>query len=247
MMPTFTPFNPEGPLRIYYRNLPHWRQPGATYFVTFRQADSIPKAVIAEWQDIRDRWLKAHQLNPQWLQSNPERLAAELRKIAPAVRMAFEREQARLLHEELDRSHGSCVLRLAYPQHELAKSLMHFDGNRLAVGDWILMPNHVHAIVQPFGEYELEDILGSIKQWSSRLIREWLKRQPADIQPQGPDYSRERFWQQESYDRIIRDMEELVRFRKYIADNAKMASVPTGQFRHYAADWLDSSGPYPTS
>ena len=54
--PAFRPFNPEGELRVYVRNLPHWRQPGATYFVTFRQDDSIPQGVLAEWQDVRERW-----------------------------------------------------------------------------------------------------------------------------------------------------------------------------------------------
>jgi hypothetical protein len=49
--PIFQPFNPDGELRIYVRSLPHWRQPGATYFVTFRQGDSIPERVLAEWLD----------------------------------------------------------------------------------------------------------------------------------------------------------------------------------------------------
>lgn len=239
LMPVFKPFNPDGPMRIYYRNLPHWRQAGATYFVTFRQADSIPKAVIAEWQDNRDRWFRAHQLDPQWLTSDPDRFAAAFQRIAPAVRHAFEREQARLLHEELDRSHGSCIMRHEYPQEELAKSLMHFDDERLAVGDWVIMPNHAHAILQPFDGHELEDILGSIKQWTSRMIRIWLTSQPAAFQPKGPEYSRERFWQQESYDRIIRDTEELSRFRTYIADNPKKANVTANQFRYRAAEWLD--------
>ncbi len=57
--PTFRPFNADHPLRVYYRHLPHWRQPGATYFVTFRQADSIPKVVLAEWLDVRQRWYRA--------------------------------------------------------------------------------------------------------------------------------------------------------------------------------------------
>ena len=62
--PIFRPFNPNGDIKIYIRNLPHWRQPGATYFVTFRQADSIPKSVLAEWLDIRQRWYRAHNLEP---------------------------------------------------------------------------------------------------------------------------------------------------------------------------------------
>ncbi len=173
-------------MRVYYRNLPHWRQPGATYFVTFRQADSIPKAIIAEWRDTRDRWFRAHRIDPRWLVSNPERLTTEFEKIAHGVRMAFEREQARLLHDELDRSHGSCVLRHSHLQTELTKSLFHFHEDRLAVGDWVIMPNHVHAIVQPFGDSELETIVGSIKHWTLRLIVEWLRTQPLSFRLRGP-------------------------------------------------------------
>ena len=50
--PLFRPFNPDGELHIYCRNLPHWRQSGATYFVTFRQDDSIPAKVLKEWLDF---------------------------------------------------------------------------------------------------------------------------------------------------------------------------------------------------
>lgn len=245
-MATFTPFDPDGHCRVYYRNLPHWRQSGATYFVTMRQADGIPKAVIAEWLDQRDRWYRAHQLDPGWLKTDYGRFVAAFRNIDRGVRDAFEREQARLLHEELDLCHGSCVLRHQYPQDELAKSLLHFDEQRLAVGDWVIMPNHAHALLQPFDGHELEDTLGSIKQWTSRLIGVWLKSQPAAWQPQGPDYTRKRFWQQESYDRIVRDVEELARFRKYIADNPSKANVPAGQFRYRAAEWLDEFAPRPT-
>src|SRR2546427_4561058 len=109
--PIFHPFDADGPLRVYVRNLPHWRQPGATYFVTFRQDDSIPAPVLAEWLDTRQRWYRVHGLDPQWEESAPERFAAAYGKIPQAVRRSFERRQARILHEELDRCHGSCVLR----------------------------------------------------------------------------------------------------------------------------------------
>ena len=41
--PGFRGLNPEQPVQIYYRHLPHWRQAGATYFVTFRLADALPQ------------------------------------------------------------------------------------------------------------------------------------------------------------------------------------------------------------
>ena len=35
-------------MRVYERNLPHWRQEGGTYFVTFRLADSLPASVAED-------------------------------------------------------------------------------------------------------------------------------------------------------------------------------------------------------
>src|SRR5437870_5670288 len=154
--PIFHPFDADGPLRVYVRNLPHWRQPGATYFVTFRQDDSIPAQVLAEWLDKRQRWYRAHGLDPQWQNSEPERFAAAYARISDGVRRAFERAQARLLHEELDCCHGSCVLRHVEPQKCLSDSLGFFGGQRLWVGDFVVMPNHVHALLVPFDGWDLE-------------------------------------------------------------------------------------------
>ena len=171
--PIFRPFDPHAETRVYVRSLPHWRQPGATYFVTFRQADSIPEPVLAEWLDLRERWYRAHGLDPQWQTSDPARFATAYQRISEGVRRAFERKQATMLHEELDRCHGSCVLRDMEPQRVLCDSLHYFHGQRLWMDDFVVMPNHVHAILIPFtgfedsGGWELEDLLGSIKKWTS--------------------------------------------------------------------------------
>ena len=147
--PIFRPFDPEGEVRIYVRNLPHWRQPGVTYFVTFRQDDSIPAKVLEEWLDTRQRWYRAHGLDPQWLESQPERFDMTYRRIPEGVRRAFEREQARQLHEELGLCHGSCVLRHGEMRKLLSDSLAFFHGERLWMGDFVVMPNHAHALVVP--------------------------------------------------------------------------------------------------
>ena len=235
--PDFRPFNPEGPLRVYVRHLPHWRQPGATYFVTFRQDDSIPASVLAEWADIRERWYRAHGLSEAWLKSDPDRFASVYRQIDDGIRRAFEREQALLLHHELDQCHGSCVLRHLVPQRILSESLPSFHGQRMWLGDTVVMPNHVHLIVQPIDGWELEDVLGSIKKWTSRLIRQWLTTQAESIQPRNDGHNRPRFWQQESFDRIIRDEEEWVRFRRYIADNPEAAKCRAGSYVYEPRDW----------
>ncbi|MDB5339264.1 MAG: hypothetical protein JWN70_4883 [Planctomycetaceae bacterium] len=237
---TFQLFNPNNPSRFYIRNLPHWRQRGATYFVTLRQDDSIPAKVLAECLDIRQRWCRAHKLDLNIKESDSDRFNLIYSQIPEGVRRAFERQQARMLHEELDRCHGSCVLRHGPPRKIVLDSLAHFHGERLCLGDAVVMPNHVHALVTPIGDFELEDILGSIKKWSSRLIGEWLGEQSPELHPGGPDHNKPRFWQQESYDRIVRDLEELTMFRNYIANNPGAAKIHEGSYQYIAAPWLDA-------
>ena len=46
-------------------------------------------------------------------------------------------------------------------------------------------------------------------------------------------------WQHESYDRIVRDAEELSAFRQYIARNPHAAKLRPGEFSDHTARWLD--------
>lgn len=59
----FQPYNNRLETRIYRRNLPHWRQIGCTYFVTFRLGDSIPAPILQAWEEERRIWLAAHDIN----------------------------------------------------------------------------------------------------------------------------------------------------------------------------------------
>src|SRR5919109_636310 len=58
--PGFQGLHPDKPLTVYYRFLPHWRQEGATYFVTFRQNDSLPRAKINELKLLKEEWERRH-------------------------------------------------------------------------------------------------------------------------------------------------------------------------------------------
>jgi hypothetical protein len=58
--PGFQGLHPDKPVRIYVRHLPHWRQDGATYFVTYRLHDSLPQAKLQELADYRREWERQH-------------------------------------------------------------------------------------------------------------------------------------------------------------------------------------------
>ncbi len=260
----FRPFDPAGVGRVYVRNLPHWRQPGATYFVTLRQDDSIPAPVLAEWIGERDHWFRANGIDPKLRHLSPEKFDAAYKNIPVGVRRAFERSEAKMLHEELDKCHGSCVLKSPSPRKIVVDALHFFHGNRLWMGDFVVMPNHVHAILIPYDGWELEDLMGSIKKWTSRLIGKWRaeggrfldseSQATADVldsesQATGNalQHSKPRFWQFESYDRIIRDHEGLWRFRQYIASNGHKAKLGRRQFTYQAANWLDEFAARPSA
>ena len=56
----FRGFDPYDEVRTARRRLPHWRQPGVSYFVTFRLADSVPQPLLRQWRHERAIWLRLH-------------------------------------------------------------------------------------------------------------------------------------------------------------------------------------------
>ena len=198
--PGFRGFDPALPVRIYHRHFPHWRQAGASYFVTFRLADSIPQDQL---QALR-RWRRI------WEQNNPEpRSEGQWEELA--------REITRRTEVSLDQGYGECVFRDHTLSDELAGSLLHFQNDRWFVPCYAILPNHVHLIAQPLGAHELEDVLESVKRYVSRHVNEYLDRSGT-------------LWGEESYDRIIRDEEHLWQCVQYIGNNPGKAGLPIGDW-----------------
>gem|GEM_PF-1756954 len=54
--PGFRGLDPDQPIEIYKRNLPHWRQTGATYFVTFCLGDALPGSKKSQLKSMRRDW-----------------------------------------------------------------------------------------------------------------------------------------------------------------------------------------------
>lgn len=193
--PSFQGLREDLPIKVYQRNLPHWRQSGATYSVTFRLADSIPQECLELLQKLR----------AEWATQNPP----------PHSRVALD-QLARILYERseywLDQRMGSCILQDVRISRLVDDSLKHFHATRYELGASVIMSNHVHCIVRPLPtvDIELEDILGNIKAFSAKQINGIL-------------YQSGVIWQQESYDRIIRDPEHLWRCLQYIDHNPTKA------------------------
>ncbi len=229
--PVFAGFDVAEPGKIagYERNLPHLRIDGATYFVTFRLADSIPEPIALAWRLQREDWLRASGINPAWEMKDPARWKQAYFGIAAEHRMTFERNQNRKFFIELDRCHGSCALQENHAM--VAAALEYFHGQRLWTGDYVVMPNHVHAIVQPFPGVKLEDWLYSVKRFTSARMKAPISSGSETISGKSEG------WQDESFDRIVRNAAELARTRKYIGENPVHLRPET--FSYKRMPWLD--------
>jgi len=84
---------------------------------------------------------------------------------------------------------------------------MHFDGIRYELGEFVVMPNHVHAIVAPISGHQLSRILHNWKSFTAHQFNRVLT-------------SRGRIWHRESFDHIVRSAEHLAKFEAYIRNNA---------------------------
>lgn len=203
--PGFRGLDHDKPIRRYVRHLPHWRQDGATYAVTFRLRDSLPREKLNE--------LVATQR--EWKTRLPQRGCES------TWRNYFNCVSGKV-HRWLDQGAGECLFRNALFAQRLAKAILYFQNERYHVGSFVIMPNHCHLIMCPFGNHRLEGLIGGIKGVSSRYINQVLGRTG-------------NLWQQESFDRIVRDEDHLYEAIQYIGTNPLKAGLPAARWHR----WVD--------
>jgi type I restriction enzyme R subunit len=210
----FELFDPKADVRIQAgSSLPHWYQAGVSYFVTFRTEDSIPADVSRRWYAQRANWLLQNGIPP-----DDPRWRDRLWQLPETARRQFHDTFSRQYLEALDKGLGACVLRRQELNNLVGDSLRHFDGDRYHLGDFVVMPNHVHLIACLLGDTEIEAQCASWKRFTARQINQKLGTSG-------------RFWQEESFDHLIRSREQFEAIQRYIRDNP--AHLPQGDYLLY--------------
>jgi type I restriction enzyme R subunit len=209
-------FDPNGETTVREgSNLPHWCQQGVTYFVTIRTEDSIPAATARIWRQRRADWLLRCGVEigkSNWMDA----LARLPRQKQQQFHETFSQEYL----DALDQGRGACLLQNGELAKIVADSLLYFDGSRYCLGDFVVMPNHLHLLVCLLDESEIEGICYSWKKYSATRINRRSGR-------------RGRFWQEESFDHLVRSADQLDAIRRYIAGNPRRANLPAGSYLHY--------------
>ena len=132
--------------------LPHCDAGGLIQHITFHLADSLPKSALDHLE----------------------------RSIADMPDDERKRQKRQKYQTLLDAGHGDCVLH----QPEMAKTvedaLFHFDGERYRLLAWVIMPNHVHVLIEPLPGFSVARILQSWKSWTARRINLMMSAAPED-------------------------------------------------------------------
>jgi putative transposase len=191
--------------KVYYRrNLRHYQPPGATYFVTFRLAGSLPQDVVAHLKE--------------------ERAKAERRLLETGGRDEERINQLRKRHfarfdKPLDTARdGPRWLQNAEVAGVVSGAIHYRDGREYELLAYCIMPNHVHLVLTlERNGISLYKVLQSLKRFTAREGNKILARAGA-------------FWQHESYDHVVRDDKELIRVIAYVLSNPEKAGL-VGQWK----------------
>jgi REP element-mobilizing transposase RayT len=124
-----------------------------------------------------------------------------------------ERDYFRELEGYLDRGTGDCWLRRPEIAEMVAQALRFFAEARYRLDAWVVMPNHVHAVLWPMPNHTLSRILQSWKRFTAREANQLLGRTGGS------------FWQPETFDHWIRDDAEHARCCRYVVNNPVKAGL----------------------
>ncbi len=91
-----------------------------------------------------------------------------------------------------------------YEREQVVETIRHFADSRYELFAYVVMDDHVHALLKAHRDHELERLLHSWKSFSAHSIR---RSTAAPL------------WQRENFDRIVRNEEEFAAFVQYIVHN----------------------------
>jgi putative transposase len=137
-----------------------------------------------------------------------------LNKISSMTKEELQIYRRRLPHWRLTGSVYFITWRLHPSQSELTsgerstvtRAIKHFHDDRYNLLAFVVMHDHVHMLVKPAERYTLTQLVHSWKSFTANCLQRQFNR-------------RKSLWQDEYFDRIVRDEEELIEKAQYIINN----------------------------
>ncbi|MEK6373662.1 MAG: transposase [Acidobacteriota bacterium] len=176
--------------------LPHWDVSHGIQFVTWHLADALPIEAVERLR--RERDYQRQRLR--------ETRGSVTKADVATIEVTFRRRCEGLL----DESCGSCVLRDHRAAKIVADAVTHFDEQRYRLFAWCVMPNHVHAVFST--KRSLAEVLHSWKSYTRTQINGLLHRTG-------------KLWQDDYFDRLMRNEKQFRRAVDYVLNNPVKAGL----------------------
>lgn len=207
------------------RRLPHWDVPHAAYFVTTCLAGSIPAEGLLDLIEYRAE-LKQRRPCPA---PEPSSAEAERERQRTLWTLNFARADSWL-------DNRPAVRHLADPTlAQIVVDSMYWGANmRYELFAFVVMPSHIHWVFQPLSAW-VATLADAENRPPRQRIQHSLNRHTAR-ECNALRRTCGEFWQRESYDRWVRDIDELERIMLYIEANPVKAG-----FVETPEDWPFSS------
>ena len=206
-------FNPFAQIQKTANSLPHWQQSGAAYFITFRLADAIPMVLRKRWQEEREIWRRLHP--PPW---------------SATVEHDYHQRFSGQMDAWMDEASGACELREAECRRVLCEVFEHSHAGPYWLHAYVVMPNHAHLLFSLATEAKLEKEIAAWKSVSARRINQQLRRSGT-------------LWQEDYFDRLIRDEDHFANCVRYIRANPAKARLRPADYTHFESELATSFTP----
>ena len=138
------------------------------------------------------------------------------------------------IEKYLDAGLGSCVLREAGNAQAVIDAWKHHEGVAYHLHAWVVMPNHVHVLVEPLAGKPIGEIIAAWKSVSTRRIlaagskpgsATALGRNPPACRPSIRVAAKRQLWQPDYWDRYIRNERHYRAVIEYIHQNPVKAGL----------------------
>jgi REP element-mobilizing transposase RayT len=128
-------------------------------------------------------------------------------------------ELQRRIERHLDMGIGECLLGIREVAAMVQEALLHRHGKQYNLICWCVMPNHIHFMFRPKSGYSLSEIMQGLKSYTAHEANRMLGRTG-------------QFWQQDYFDRFIRDHDHFMKVLDYVELNPVRAGLCESKY-----DW----------
>ena len=208
----------------YRKHLPHFQQPGQSYFITWCLKDAVPSKALESYT-FQLRQIKSEIEIAQKAQRD-EQILSELKTKQTIIRNKYMKAYDDLLHIQT-----KMIIDLSKDENKriMLDALRFWEGKRLENYAICVMSNHIHWVFRVYDKNEkgepiwLQDILQSVKRFTANELNKHENRKGT-------------VWYSESYDTTIRNTQHLYNAINYTLQNPVSAGL--------VKNWWEWKGTY---